>query len=252
MIRVRAGGREITASAFIFDKDGLMFESQRFWQELVDGRLVLFSETEDEGFLSEWCRVLGVTRREDGRAAWGDPKGIFAVASVPQEMAVTAALIVQRRGIPWAEAYGITVRAFQEADRNLDLSRALQPRKGFPEILRRLRERAILYGIATSDTLSRALVSLRMFDDPEGPAFILTPADVDHGKPAPDMLLRSAERLGMSPEDIIMVGDSYVDMEMAARAGSSFIGVPETDEMRLRMASQDAVIAEDFDEIVFL
>ena len=91
-----------------------------------------------------------------------------------------------------------------------------------------------------------------MFDDPEGPAFILTPADVDHGKPAPDMLLRSAERLGMSPEDIIMVGDSYVDMEMAARAGSSFIGVPETDEMRLRMASQDAVIAEDLDEIVFL
>lgn len=252
MIRVRAGGRELSAAAFVFDKDGLMFESQQFWKTLVDGRLVRFAETEDAGFLAEWCRVLGVTLDGDGRAAWVDPKGIFAMAPVPAEMAVTAGLIVQRRGLPWDEAFGIAAKAFDDADREMDLSRALRPRKGFPGILRRMRERGIPYGVATSDTLARATASLRLFDDPEGPAFILTPADVDRGKPAPDMLFMAAERFSAPPEDIVMVGDSYVDMDMAVRAGASFIGVPETGEMRQRMVCGGAVVVDDLDEIEFL
>ena len=104
MIRVIAGGREIPAAALVFDKDGLMFESQRFWQELSEERLRRLSVTEGEGFGPVWAKTFGVELGEDGRALRIDPKGILAVASPAEEVTVTAGLIVQSRGIPWDEA----------------------------------------------------------------------------------------------------------------------------------------------------
>lgn len=249
MIRVRAGGQEFSAAAFVFDKDGLMFESQRFWQELAEGRMRRLSQSFDGAFLRSWAELFGVALDDAGSAVHVDPKGILAVASPAEEVAVTAGMIVRRQGCAWDAARETAAHVFRDADEALDLRRALRTRKGFPDILRRLRALNVPYGIATSDTVERAVASLRLFDDPAGPAFILCPGDVSRGKPHPDMLLLAAQRFGVSPGDLVMVGDSYVDAEMALQAGARAVGVPETEEMRERMRSAGAALTEDLDGI---
>ncbi|MCI5850186.1 MAG: HAD-IA family hydrolase [Sutterellaceae bacterium] len=43
--------------------------------------------------------------------------------------------------------------------------------------------------------------------------------DVEHPKPAPDMLFLAARRMGIDPADCLMFGDSRNDAEAASRAG---------------------------------
>lgn len=48
---------------------------------------------------------------------------------------------------------------------------------------------------------------------------LVTSEDVDRGKPFPDLFLKAAERLGMKPEQCIVVEDSEVGIEAALAAG---------------------------------
>ncbi len=61
-------------------------------------------------------------------------------------------------------------------------------------------------------------------------------ADVAHGKPHPDMLLRAMAETGAGTHTTVMVGDTTFDMEMARNAGTMSIGVAwgyhDADELR--------------------
>lgn len=48
---------------------------------------------------------------------------------------------------------------------------------------------------------------------------ILTPEDVEHGKPAPDMFLLAAERLGAAPDRCVVFEDAVPGITAAAAAG---------------------------------
>lgn len=48
---------------------------------------------------------------------------------------------------------------------------------------------------------------------------VVTGDDVENGKPAPDIFLKAAKRLGVRPENCVVVGDSVVD-GLAALAGN--------------------------------
>jgi beta-phosphoglucomutase family hydrolase len=48
---------------------------------------------------------------------------------------------------------------------------------------------------------------------------VVTGEDVDHGKPAPDLFLLAASRLGVKPEACLVFEDTDAGVEAAARAG---------------------------------
>jgi HAD superfamily hydrolase (TIGR01509 family) len=52
---------------------------------------------------------------------------------------------------------------------------------------------------------------------------VITPADVKHGKPAPDMFLLAAERMGIRPADCVVFEDSLLGIEAANRAGMASV-----------------------------
>ncbi|HSC86978.1 MAG TPA: HAD-IA family hydrolase [Polyangiaceae bacterium] len=57
---------------------------------------------------------------------------------------------------------------------------------------------------------------------------IVTPEDVPHGKPAPDMFLLAAERLGVAAADCLVLEDAELGVEAARRAGMDWalVGPP--------------------------
>jgi HAD superfamily hydrolase (TIGR01509 family) len=52
---------------------------------------------------------------------------------------------------------------------------------------------------------------------------VVTAEDVVHGKPAPDMFLLAAERMGVAPEDCVVFEDSVFGLEAARRAGMASV-----------------------------
>lgn len=86
----------------------------------------------------------------------------------------------------------------------------------------------IPHAIATGGTPDVALPSLEaaglrsLFD------IIVTPLDVGpgRGKPAPDMFLLAAERMGVAPADCVVFEDAIPGIEAAKAAGMAVVRVP--------------------------
>jgi HAD superfamily hydrolase (TIGR01509 family) len=57
-------------------------------------------------------------------------------------------------------------------------------------------------------------------------SIIVTPEDVVHGKPAPDMFLLAAERMGVPPGDCLVFEDGIPGIEGARAAGMEVVVIP--------------------------
>jgi beta-phosphoglucomutase-like phosphatase (HAD superfamily) len=56
--------------------------------------------------------------------------------------------------------------------------------------------------------------------------FVLTSADIHHGKPNPEVYLLAAERLGMPPSQMMVLEDSGNGCRAAVDAGAFTVAVP--------------------------
>jgi beta-phosphoglucomutase-like phosphatase (HAD superfamily) len=55
---------------------------------------------------------------------------------------------------------------------------------------------------------------------------VITPVDVARGKPAPDMFLLAAKRMGVEPADCLVFEDGLLGIEAAKAAGMEYVFVP--------------------------
>lgn len=85
-------------------------------------------------------------------------------------------------------------------------------------LLEKLRAAGYHTAIATNRTDSMAWV-LREFDLEAYFDLVVTALDVEHPKPSPDQLFRVLEHFGVSPGQVLYVGDSLVDSLAAKAAG---------------------------------
>jgi len=106
------------------------------------------------------------------------------------------------------------------------LDTRLEPMPGAVALVETLVRRGLPRGVATSsgpdfahDVLSR--VGLR---DRFG--FVLTSADVTHGKPHPEIYGRAAERLGVAPAEMLVLEDSENGCRAAVASGAVVVAVP--------------------------
>ncbi|HEX2135456.1 MAG TPA: HAD family phosphatase [Microvirga sp.] len=78
--------------------------------------------------------------------------------------------------------------------------------------------------VASSSAPDRIALSLRVtgLADLFGHAF--SAVDVKRGKPAPDLFLHAAERMGTAPRDCLVIEDSVFGIEAARSAGMRVIG----------------------------
>ena len=104
------------------------------------------------------------------------------------------------------------------------LNRAPQPLPGASEVLAAADAAAVPWVIATSSRKEQVTVSVAALRLAVPPA-IVDGSHVKHAKPAPDLLLLAASRLGVAPALCWAIGDSTWDMRAAVAAGMTAIGV---------------------------
>lgn len=103
---------------------------------------------------------------------------------------------------------------------------ALPLMPGVRELLDGARERGLRVGLGTGSTLpslKRRLGRHRVFDCFD---VIVTRQEVALGKPAPDIYLEVAHRLGVPPEACLVLEDSVPGCEAALTAGMRVIACP--------------------------
>lgn len=97
---------------------------------------------------------------------------------------------------------------------------------GAVEVLKQLVEAGVPYCVASSGSHERIRVGHRKtgldawFPD----ELVFSAEDVGRGKPAPDLFLHAASRMGVSPERCVVVEDSRLGVEAAVAAGMDVYG----------------------------
>lgn len=96
-----------------------------------------------------------------------------------------------------------------------------------PELFQALRQRGIRTALATSSDRKhlQATCDSVGIDLPSLADVLVTKADVEASKPAPDVVIVAGEKLKLSPAECAMVGDTVYDGQACRAAGVVFLGV---------------------------
>jgi HAD superfamily hydrolase (TIGR01509 family) len=181
--------------ALIFDMDGL----------LVD---------------SEGLAAIAMDRLLDGR-------GLARRADVHEKLLgrrLVEALAIVRDGYEIEDEVDVLVAQYA-ALRSEALRGSVQPMPGALEIVERARLAGLAIALATSGMRIHVDISLGetglagQFDSET------TGDEVNRGKPAPDLFLMAAERIGMASDEVIVLEDSPLGVEAATNAGMRVIAV---------------------------
>jgi HAD superfamily hydrolase (TIGR01509 family) len=109
----------------------------------------------------------------------------------------------------WRSAFGERARAAFEAE--------LQPVNGIVEALDRISIPTCVASSGTHEKMRHTLSLTGLYERFSGRIFSAT--EVDRGKPAPDLFLHAAKRMGAEPATCAVVEDSPFGVEAARAAG---------------------------------
>ena len=101
----------------------------------------------------------------------------------------------------------------------------VRPFPGVCETIRSMHRAGLLVTIASSRFRTSLMEFLEEMRLVEYVPYVLGAGDVEHAKPAPDMVLKTLADNSLKPCDAIVVGDTEFDIRMAHAAGVRAVGV---------------------------
>ena len=178
----------------------------------LDGTLVDTVETRIKAWLATFAEVGVPAEREHvARLIGADGKRLA------REVAEVAG-----RHLDNSRAEAIDRRSGEIYDR---LNTDPRPLPGVRALLTALSDSDLPWAIATSSRREQVGASVDALRLPR-PPLIVDGSNVEHAKPAPDLLLVASQRLGTPARRCWYVGDSTWDMEACRAAGMIGLGVP--------------------------
>ena len=202
-------------AAVIFDFDGIVLDSET--PEYESHRRI-YERCGVTLTVDEWCGVIG-TWSEGHDEQW------------------FARLCERSPDAPAREAYVAERRRIFEAIVPAD------PMRGVPELLASLRDAGVPVAIASSAPARWVVgaverLGIRPFFDA-----VVTGDEVDHRKPAPDVYLEAARRLGVDPLRSVAIEDSAPGIAAARAAGMKAVAIPHWLTASHDLAAADLTVA---------
>jgi sugar-phosphatase len=202
----------IAARALLFDMDGLMVDSEPLWFRV------------QRDFVS--ARGGRWTRQEADQCTGRGLANALRVMAMQPGVTVD----VDRDTVAIVDAF---------ADRVDELE--LKP--GCRELVALAAEQRIPRAVASSSAKRLIEAVLGRFELLASFDAVVPGEAVRRAKPAPDIFLAAAERLGVAPADCVVLEDSLAGVEAARAAGMAVVAVPEREDARFA-AVADAVVAD--------
>ena len=130
------------------------------------------------------------------------------------------------------------------------LAKHIDVKKGVYEILKRLKEMGLRTAVASSSALEQIEKNLRQTNTYEFFDVLVSGRQVPHGKPAPDVFLLAAEKIGCKPEECYVFEDSENGVRAGHASGAVTIMIPDLVEPCEEIRAICDKICEDFFEVM--
>lgn len=196
-------------TAFVFDMDGVLIDSERPLLATLDGML---------------------------RAAGSDHDSETVRSVCGQPAAALRAYVAEHLGD--GNQVDELLAAFGDEKLRLGAAGAIQAFPAAPSVLAMLRSRGLHLAVATSTHAAEAHDRLARNDLSTYLDAVVTGNEVLRGKPAPEIYLLAAERLGISPAECIVVEDSRAGVRAGLAAGMTVFALATTFPARELEAAQ--------------
>jgi len=184
--------------AVIFDLDGVLADSEPWWNQ-IDAKLLAEYGVSYRG---EYHRnVLGVSYR----LAVEFYKNAFHISASVEEL-------MRRRGEIATDFFANRVSLFPSAKTTLE----------------QLREMKLQLAVATSSVSASARPFLERTGIRGLFSVVVTGDEVQQGKPHPEIYLRAAKKLGISPEACLVIEDALAGIAAAKAANMRVAAIPDT------------------------
>ena len=184
--------------AVIFDLDGVLADSEPWWNQ-IDAKLLAEHGVSYRG---EYHRnVLGVSYR----LAVEFYKNAFHISASVEEL-------MRRRGEIATDFFANRVDLFPSAKTTLE----------------QLREMKLHLAVATSSVSASARPLLDRTGIRSLFSVVVTGDEVQQGKPHPDIYLRAAKKLGISPEACLVIEDALAGIAAGKAANMRVAAIPDT------------------------
>jgi phosphoglycolate phosphatase len=212
------GSKRVETSGVFFDKDGTLIDLQYQFSQLMEGRLrCILPRLQGDG-LSLLQKIAEAVGYDPGTGKV-HPNGALGHSTRAQTMGVVIR-VLEKEGYAQENAEEIAWGAFDEADQALPLDTLVKPTRGALKLLAALKDRGAPLACLTNDVRLRTENALELLEMRGYFDLILGADDAEKPKPDPSIFLTACEALGLEPREVVMVGDSSDDMEMAGRAGA--------------------------------
>lgn len=180
----------------IFDMDGLMIDSEPFHQRAFDIVFQRFGKRLTEEENNKW--YVGISDKD----ATEDMVKRFGLTLSPEELA----------------------RAKQQV--YLESLQLVEPREGLMELLKKLQEKGYKKAIASSSTPTEIEVVVGVLDIRDYFQVFCSALQVEHGKPAPDLFLFTANKLQSDVSRCVVLEDAPSGIVAAQAASMYSIAIP--------------------------
>ncbi len=176
-------------SAVVFDLDGVLWDGEPPHREAFDDVLAsLGHHVGDE----EYGQLIG----SSVEYTWEWTRNRFRLTLSADEF--------------WRAYSGAFLRLLQ---------RPFRPLPGAADLIDTLRRRAVPIAVASSSLREWVYATLAAIGFTDSFAAVVSGSDVRNGKPAPDLFLSAAERLGVPPQHCLAVEDTLTGVNAARAAG---------------------------------
>jgi len=183
--------------AVIFDLDGVLADSEPWWNQ-IDAKLLA---EHGVSYCGEYHRnVLGVSYR----LAIEFYKNVFHISASVEEL-------MGRRGEIATDFFANRVGLFPSAKTTLE----------------QLREMKLHLAVATSSVSASARPLLDRTGIRSLFSVVVTGDEVQQGKPHPDIYLRAAKELGISPEACLVIEDALAGIAAGKAANMRVAAIPD-------------------------
>ncbi len=113
---------------------------------------------------------------------------------------------------------------------------------GARELLHRLRDAGLPVAVGSSGPPENVALVLTRLRVRALLAAVVTGSDVTRGKPDPEVFLVAARRMGMAPQQCVVVEDAPLGIEAAHAAGMAAVGLASTGRTPEQLARADLVV----------
>jgi HAD superfamily hydrolase (TIGR01509 family) len=183
--------------AIIFDMDGVMIESEPLWEKteriLLRRRSIDYNPTYRD-------KIVGLNQKDSAELL----KETFGLPETIEEII--------------AERVEILISLYEE---ELELVPGLVP------LLEELKRKEFLLALASSSPLRVINFVLDKFSLGEFFSVVVSGDSVELGKPHPDIYLHTTKKLGVPPEECLVIEDSINGVKSAKKAGMTCIAIPD-------------------------